>query len=85
MAGLPTLRKPKPKARGLGPARVKKPLRVRNKKLLRWLDSWLAAPDDRDESWWEDFEADLEGHRVTFRATQTCCYGTMTSLGNATR
>jgi hypothetical protein len=70
VASLPTLRKSKPKARALGSARVKRPLRAQNKKLLRWLDSWLAAPDDRDEKWWEDFEADLQGHRVTFRPTR---------------
>jgi hypothetical protein len=71
VASLPTLRKRKPKASALGSGRVKKRLRGQNKKLLQWLDSWLAAPDDRDEGWWEDFEADLEGHRVTFRPTQT--------------
>jgi len=71
VASLPTLGKRKPKARALGSARVKKRLRAQNKRLLQWLDSWLAAPDDRGESWWEDFEADLEGHRVGFRPTQT--------------
>jgi hypothetical protein len=71
VASLPTLGKRKPKARALGSAREKKPLRAQNKKLLQWLDSWLAAPDDRGESWWEDFEADLQGHRVGFRPTQT--------------
>ena len=70
MASLPTLRKPKPKASALGSARVKRRLRPQNKKLLQWLDSWLAAPGDRDEGWWEDFEADLKGHRVTFRPAQ---------------
>jgi len=38
-------------------------LRPQNKKLLRWLDSWLATPDDRGEAWWSEFEADLEDQR----------------------
>ena len=71
MASLPTLRKRKPKASALSSGRVKKRLRAQNKKLLQWLDAWLAAPDDRDESWWEDFEGHLQGHRVTFGPTQT--------------
>ncbi|HUY14836.1 MAG TPA: hypothetical protein VMX16_14580 [Terriglobia bacterium] len=69
MASLSTLRKRKPKATALGSARVERRLRPQNKKLLQWLDSWLAAPDDRGERWWEDFEADLQGDRVTFPGT----------------
>ena len=45
-------------------------LRAQNKKLLRWLDSWLATPDDQGEQWWNEFEADLEGQSVTFRPTK---------------
>ena len=71
MAGLGTLRKHRSKARVPGSGRAKKPLRAQNKKLLQWLDSWLATQDDRGESWWEDFETDLKGHRLTFRPTQT--------------
>lgn len=46
-------------------------LRPRNTKLLQWLDSWLATPDDRGETWWKDFEADLELHRATFNPGET--------------
>jgi hypothetical protein len=45
-------------------------LRAQNKKLLRWLDSWLATPDDRGEKWWSEFEADLKGQDLSFRPTK---------------
>jgi hypothetical protein len=63
-----TLRKPKSTAsrRRRGTPR----LRPQNKKLLRWLDSWLATPDDRGESWWTEFQADVRSHPVAFRPTQ---------------
>jgi hypothetical protein len=41
-------------------------LRPENKKMLRWLDSWLSTPDDRGEAWWREFEADLHDRPVTF-------------------
>jgi len=46
-------------------------LRAQNRKLLAWLDSWLATPDDRGEQWWKEFEADIKNHRVIFGAGQT--------------
>jgi hypothetical protein len=45
-------------------------LRPRNKKLLRWLDSWLATPNDRGEAWWTEFQADVQSHPVAFQPTQ---------------
>jgi hypothetical protein len=63
-----TLRKPKSTAshRRRGAPR----LRLQNKKLLRWLDSWLTTPDDRGEAWWIEFQADVQSHPVAFRPTQ---------------
>jgi hypothetical protein len=46
-------------------------LRAQNKKLLQWLDSWLATPDDRGETWWKEFEADREKDRPTFSRGET--------------
>ena len=64
-----TIRKPKSVA---ARRRRERPhLRPQNEKLLRWLDSWLATPDDQGETWWTEFQADLQGQRVTFRPTQT--------------
>ena len=34
-------------------------LRPQNRKLLKWLDCWLATPDNRGEEWWKGFEDDL--------------------------
>ncbi len=45
-------------------------LRAQNKKLLRWLDSWLATPDNQGERWWNEFEADLQAQAVTFPPTE---------------
>ncbi len=70
MASPTTLRKRKAKSTARGPGRMEVRLRAQNKKLLRWLDSWLAIPDDQGEQWWNEFEADLEGQSVTFRPTK---------------
>ena len=69
MASSTTLRKPKVPATRR--RREASHLRPQNQKLLRWLDSWQAAPDDLSEAWWKEFEADLEAHRVTFRFQET--------------
>ena len=71
MTNPPTLRRRKPKARMAGSASVETRLRPENKRLLHWLDWWLATPDDRGESWWNEFEADLQSNRVTFQPTRT--------------
>ncbi len=70
MANTTTLGKRKPKSTARGPGRIEMRLRAQNKKLLRWLDSWLATPDDQGGKWWSEFEADLEGQAVTFRPTK---------------
>ncbi len=70
MANTITLRKRKPKSTARGPGRMAMRLRAENKKLLRWLDSWLATPDDQGEQWWNEFEADLEGQDVSFRPSK---------------
>jgi hypothetical protein len=67
IATTPQKRKPKSAARRAG---VQMRLRPQNRKLLRWLDSWLATPDDLGEAWWSEFEADLQAHRMTFRPMQ---------------
>ncbi len=64
MATATTIRKPRKAAR---PHREPARLRSQNRKLLDWLDSWLATPDDRGEHWWAEFQADLDNHRMTFR------------------
>ncbi|HUI43912.1 MAG TPA: hypothetical protein VL523_18270 [Terriglobia bacterium] len=46
-------------------------LRPQNKRLLKWIDRWLDSPDDRGDAWWNEFEADLHNHRVTFRPAKT--------------
>jgi len=46
-------------------------MRPQNKKLLRWLGSWLAIPEDRSENWWAELEAEVQSHPITFRPTQT--------------
>ena len=71
MADTADLRKPKPDSASRGPARAGRSLRSQNRKLLRWLDTWLATPDDRGENWWSEFEADLRRNRVTFHSRQT--------------
>jgi hypothetical protein len=60
----------KPKSAAARRRRDARRLRPQNMKLLRWLDSWLATPDDRGETWWTEFQADLQGHRMNLRTTQ---------------
>jgi len=57
----------RPKTSRSNSAQVTARVRSQNKKLLRWLDSWLATPDDRGEDWWNEYEADLQSNRVTLR------------------
>jgi hypothetical protein len=71
MAITPTVRKQQSKPVASGAGRPTTRLRPQNRKLLRWLDSWLATPDDRGEKWWNGFEDDLRNQRTTFRPTQT--------------
>lgn len=54
------------KAKTAGARQTRQGRLRQNKKLLRWLDSWLATPDDRGETWWTEFQNDLHSHRVTF-------------------
>jgi hypothetical protein len=65
-----TLRKRKSKSAAARQGGEETRLRPENKRLLRWLDSWLSAPDDRGEAWWTEFEADLQDRPVTFRPSQ---------------
>ncbi len=69
MANPTTLRKRKAKTTAHGPGRKDLRLRAHNKELLRWLDSWLSTPDDRGETWWNEFEADLQSQPLTLRPT----------------
>jgi hypothetical protein len=71
MANATTLRRRQSKSSASGAGRPNVPLRSQNRKLLKWLDSWLSTPDDRDEKWWNGFEDDLRNHRSTFTPTQT--------------
>jgi hypothetical protein len=71
MANATTVRTLKSKSTASGMGRPATRLRPENRKLLRWLDSWLATPDNRGEKWWSEFEDDLRNHRSTFRPTQT--------------
>jgi hypothetical protein len=71
MANAPTLRKRQSKSTASGVGRPNVRLRPQNQKLLNWLDSWLATPDDRGEKWWKGFEDNVLNHRSTFRPTQT--------------
>jgi hypothetical protein len=64
-----TLRKQQSKTTASGASRPTARLRPQNRKLLKWLDSWLATPDNRGEKWWNGFEDDLRNHRSTFRPT----------------
>jgi hypothetical protein len=65
------LRRGKSKPLVADPGGAARRLRAQNKKLLQWLDSWLATPDERGETWWKEFEADREKHRVTFNRGET--------------
>ena len=71
MANTPTVRRQQStraaSAAGRPPAR----LRPQNRKLLKWLDSWLSTPDNLGDKWWDAFENDLRDQRMTFRPTQT--------------
>ena len=71
MANAPTLRKQQSKPAASRAGRPTSHLRSQNRKLLKWLDSWLATPDDRGEKWWNGFEDDLRNQRTAFRPTQT--------------
>jgi hypothetical protein len=71
MANTPTVRKQHSKLKAAGDGRSTARLRPQNRKLLKWLDSWLAKPDDRGEKWWNGFEDDLRNQRTTFMPTQT--------------
>ncbi|MGA2607942.1 MAG: hypothetical protein ABSH01_10870 [Terriglobia bacterium] len=71
MANTPIVRRQQSKSTASGVGRPTARLRPQNRKLLKWLDSWLATPDDRGEKWWNGFEDDLRNHRTTFRPTQT--------------
>jgi len=54
-----------------GSAGASRRLRPQNKKLLQWLDAWLAIPDDRGGAWWKAFETDLAANRSSFRPGET--------------
>ena len=71
MANTPTVRRQPSKPTASGAVRSPARLRPQNRKLLKWLDSWLATPDNRGEEWWNGFEDDLRNQRTTFRPTQT--------------
>jgi hypothetical protein len=70
MANTPTVRRQLSKPTAAGNGRTTPRLRRRNRKLLKWLDSWLATPDNRGEEWWTGFEDDLRNHCPTFNPTQ---------------
>jgi len=71
MANTPIVRRQQPKPPASRSSRPPARLRPQNRKLLKWLDSWLATADDRGEKWWLRFEDDLRSQRTTFRSTQT--------------
>ncbi|MGO8786884.1 MAG: hypothetical protein ACLQVL_05805 [Terriglobia bacterium] len=71
MANAPTVRKQQSTPTACGAGRPTAHLRPQNRKLLKWLDSWLATPDDRGEKRWNGFEDDLRNQRTTFRPAQT--------------
>ncbi len=71
MANTPTVRKQQSKPTASGAGRPTARLRPQNRKLLKWLDSWLATPDNRGEEWWNAFEHNLHNQRTAFRPTQT--------------
>jgi len=71
MANSTTARKQQSNSTASGAGRPTERLRPQNRKLLKWLDSWLATPDNRGERWWKGFEDELRSHRITFRPTQT--------------
>jgi hypothetical protein len=69
MANTPTVRKQQSKPPASGAGRPTARLRPQSRKLLKWLDSWLATPDNRGEAWWNAFEDDLRNQRSAFRPT----------------
>ena len=71
MANTPIVRKQLSKPTASGDGRATARLRPQNRKLLKWLDSWLATPDNRGEEWWNGFEDDIRMHRTTFRPART--------------
>jgi hypothetical protein len=71
MANTPIVRKQQSKPTASGAGRATARPRTQNRKLLKWLDSWLATPDNRGEEWWSGFEDDLRNQRTSFRHTQT--------------
>jgi len=70
MANTPTVRRQQSKRAASGAGRPPARLRPQNRKLLKWLDSWLSTPDNRGDKWWDAFENDLRDQRMTFRPTQ---------------
>lgn len=42
-------------------------LRPENQRALDLLEAWMAEPDDLGQTWWEDFERDLQQHRFSLR------------------
>lgn len=71
MANTPTVRRQQSKRAASGAGRPPDRLRPQNRKLLKWLDSWLATPDQCGEKWWDAFEDGLRDQRMTFRPAQT--------------
>ena len=71
MANTPIERRQSAHSTTSGVDRAPARLRPQNRKLLKWLDSWLATPDNRGEKWWNEFEDDLRNHRTNFSPTQT--------------
>ena len=71
MANTPIVRKQQAKSTASVAGRPAARLRPQNRKLLKWLDLWLATPENRGEDWWNRFEDDLRNHRTTLRTAQT--------------
>jgi hypothetical protein len=65
------LRRGKSKSPVADSSGVSRRLRAQNKKLLQWLDSWFATPDERGEALWIEFELGREKRRVTFNRGET--------------
>lgn len=42
-------------------------LRPENQRALDLLAAWMAEPDELGEAWWEDFERELQQHRLSLR------------------
>ncbi len=59
MPNTPTVHKQQSKSTASVADRPTARLRPQNRKLLKWLDCWLATPDNRGEEWWKGFEDDL--------------------------